>query len=736
LLPETPFLGVAAARLAVTAGAILASAVASIGCSGPSASSSPDSPTFTRDIAPIVFTRCAACHRPGEAGPFPLLTYADVRQRARQIAEVTSSRYMPPWKPEPGHGEFIGERRLTEAQIATIRRWVERGAPEGDLADLPAAPSFPQGWQLGTPDLVVSMPAPVEVPADGADRFRTVLVPVRIEAQKYVRAVEFRPGNPRAVHHAMVRIRTPQSALRDPQAASGAARPAVRVIDAEGMLGSEEDIISPDGHVLGWAPGYSPTVMPDGMAWRIEPGTDLAIELHLQTTGKPEQVQSTVGLFFTSEAPTRAPFGLQLGSYTLDIPPGARDYVVEDRYELPVDVVLHAVYPHAHYLGKDLRAFAVTPDGREQSLIWIRDWDFNWQNAYRYRSPIQLPRGTIIRMRYTYDNSAANPRNPSSPPKRVRYGGQSSDEMANLWMQVEPANPRDLSLLRSHYDRKSAERDLEGFAMLARERPGHAGIRRALGAAYLRLGRVDEALPTLREAVRLEPRDATARYNLGHVLLAKGEVAEAAAQFREAARLEPSFAEAHNNLGALLRQSGDLAGAERAFLAAIEAAPDYAPAHSNLGATRRRRGNSTGAARALETAVRLDPASADAHLNLGLVYQQMDDRPAATRHLRRAIELRPSGHEAYNALAWLLATAPDSTPAARAEAVALAERAAALTEGRDASVLDTLAAAAAGAGDLARAAAIAERAVQAAAAAGQRQLAADIERRLQTYRRQ
>ncbi|HZA35338.1 MAG TPA: tetratricopeptide repeat protein, partial [Vicinamibacterales bacterium] len=464
-----------------------------------------------------------------------------MKRRAREVADVTASRYMPPWMPEPGHGDFIGERRLTDAQIATLRRWVEGGAPEGDARDAPKPPSFPQGWQLGTPDLVVAMPAPIDVPAEGLDRFRTVIVPFRIDGPKSVRAVEFRPGNPRAVHHAMVRLVRSGAGSRIPD-------PGRRIIETEGMLATEEDIISPEGHVLGWAPGYSPTVVPTGMAWRLDSSSALAIELHLQTTGRPEQVQSAVGLCFTNEAPTRTPFGLQLGAYTIDIPPGARDYVVEDRYELPVDVLLHAIYPHAHYLGKDIRAFATLPDGTERSLIWIRDWDFNWQNAYRYQSPVRLPRGTILRMRYTYDNSAQNPRNPSNPPKRVRYGGQSGDEMANLWMQVEPTNAGDLSALRADYERKSAERRIAGFELMVRDQPRNAGFRRALGTTYLQLGRVDGALEALRAAVRLEPRDATARYNLGHALAAKGERAEALAEFREAARLQPSFAEAHNNV--------------------------------------------------------------------------------------------------------------------------------------------------------------------------------------------
>jgi tetratricopeptide (TPR) repeat protein len=702
-------------------------------CSRPSRDTPDAEPTFTRDVAPIVYKECATCHRPGEAAPFPLLTYADLKGRARQIAEVTESRFMPPWMPEPGHGAFVGERRLTDAQIATLQRWVERGAPEGDAGDLPAMPEWPAGWQLGTPDLTISMPAPVTAPADGPDLFRTVILPLPTDRVRYVRAVEFRPGNPRAVHHAMVRlVRDPQTTAGDPGSGSRTAAGGMRIVESTSML-AEGDIASPDGHVIGWAPGYSPTEAPRGMAWRLEPGTSAAIELHLQPTGKPEDVQASVGLFFTDEAPLHAPFGLQLGSYTIDIPPGDASYVVEDRYELPVDVELHAIYPHAHYLGKDIRAFATLPDGTEHSLIWIKDWDFNWQNAYRYRTPLRLPRGTIVRMRYTYDNSAANPRNPSSPPVRVRYGGQSSNEMGNLWMQVVAA-PSDLARLREDYAQKSAQRQIAGYEQLAAEQPESAGVRRALGAAYLRVGRMADALKVLEASVRLEPGDATAHYNLAHAFAAAKRPADALRHFREAARLAPSFAEAHNNAGALLRQAGQALEAERAFRAAIAAAPEYAAAHNNLGAVRRARGDARGAIAALQDAVRLDPGFADAHFNLALAYQDVGDRPAATRHLRRVIELQPGNAQALNALAWLFATAPDATPTTVAESVRLAERAADLTGGRDASALDTLAAAYAAAGDLPVAIGAAERALQVAQASGETALAAGIARRLALYK--
>lgn len=321
-----------------------------------------------------------------------------------------------------------------------------------------------------------------------------------------------------------------------------------------------------------------------------------------------------------------------------------------------------------------------------------------------------------------------------NPPQRVRYGGRSTDEMGNLWLQVVAA-PQDVGLLREDYARKSAQREIEGYERLAKDQPAAGGIRRALGAAYLRAGRVPDAVGALTEAVRLSPRDATAHYNLAHALAASGRPVEALRHFRDAARLEPSFVEAHNNLGALLRQTGMLAEAEAAFRTAVVRQPGYAPAHNNLGSLRRARGDLRGAAAALEEAVRLDPSYAEAHYNLGLVYQERGERTGATRHFRRAIELQPQQPQGYNALAWLLATAPDRTPASSAEAVALAQRAATLTQGKDASALDTLAAAYAATGDLERAVAAAERALQVATQTGQAPLAAQISARLAAYRK-
>ncbi|HVD76873.1 MAG TPA: hypothetical protein VNH43_04655, partial [Vicinamibacteria bacterium] len=387
--------------------------------------------TFNRQVAPIVYRNCAPCHRPGEAGPFSLLSYADVRKRADQIARVTASRYMPPWPPEPGYGDLAGERRLGEDQIALLQRWVREGAPEGPPAEAPAPPRFTEGWQLGPPDLVVEMRDTYTVPAEGGDVFRNFVLPVppakgcersgidsreasggsrgrdaappcSMTTTRYVRALELRPGDKKVVHHANVLVDTTGSARR-----RDASDPGVGFAGMDVEL--ESDRFEPDSHFLFWKPGTAAVTEPPGMAWRLDEDTDLVLNMHLQPTGKPERIRPAVGLYFTDEAPTKFPMLLQLEhDGAIDIPPGENRFVVADHYDLPVDVEVLGVYPHAHYVGRDVQGFATLPDGTKKWLIWIRDWDFAWQAVYRFARPVFLPRGSRLEMRITYDNSAGN----------------------------------------------------------------------------------------------------------------------------------------------------------------------------------------------------------------------------------------------------------------------------------------------------------------------------------------
>ncbi len=391
-------------------------------------------PTFAREIAPIIYSNCATCHHSGGAGPFSLLTYEDVKKHARQIADVTRRRYMPPWPPESGYGEFEDERRLSDKQIQLISDWVRAGAPEGLVSAIPPAPQFAGGWQLGIPDLILTASRPFMMPAAGPDLFWNFVFKPGIRTTRYVRAIEIRPtgsGGTTNVHHANLLLDR-NGSVTHLETTPGSGFPGMDLV-------IDRNPFDPDSHFLFWKPGALPYSEPDGLSWRLDPGNLLVLNTHLQPTGKAEQVLPSVGLYFTDKPPNKFPILIQLEhDGALNIPPGDRDFLVSDDFRMPVDADVLAVYPHAHYLGKLLEGYATLPDGSRRWLIRIPDWDLNWQAVYRYRQPVFLPKGSVISMRYHYDNSSGNPRNPNSPPKRVRAGNQATDEMGHLWLQVLP----------------------------------------------------------------------------------------------------------------------------------------------------------------------------------------------------------------------------------------------------------------------------------------------------------
>jgi tetratricopeptide (TPR) repeat protein len=488
--------------------------------------------TYNHDIAPLVARYCAPCHRPGESGPFPLLTYEDVSKRAAQIAAVIHSRYMPPWLPEHGYGEFAGELRLTDRQIQTIADWVAQGAPRGEGEPVSASPIESP---LGKPDLVVQAEHAFTVPASGSDVYWNFVFRPAIEKTRYIRAVEIDPGNRQVVHHANL--------LVDRLAAQPAA----------GFPGMDLAIMrspfDPDGNFLFWKPGSTPHVEPDGFAWRLDPGNELVLNVHMHSSGKPEEVRPSIALFFTEVAQSRFPLLVQIeNDEALDIPAGARDFTVADDFRLPLDADILAVYPHAHYLGKRLEAYATLPDGSRKWLVRIPDWDSNWQAVYYYREPLFLPKGSVISMRYHYDNSAANVRNPNHPPRRVEAGNQSTDEMAHLWLQVLPHGAG---------DRRRELREAVMRHRLAKE-PNDFTARMNLGALMLSRLRPQEAVGMLEAAVRLDPARADARNMLGLALVQTGRTREAAAEFSLAVKANPDFFSARANLAAVELKLGAL----------------------------------------------------------------------------------------------------------------------------------------------------------------------------------
>jgi tetratricopeptide (TPR) repeat protein len=523
--------------------------------------------TYNRDIAPVVARYCAPCHRPGDSGPFPLLTYEDVRKRAEQIAAVTRRRYMPPWLPEHGYGDFAGELRLTDRQIETITDWVAQGSPrgEGEALSVTAEES-----PLGKPDLVVRAEHPFTVPASGDDVYWNFVfrpdIGTNVEKSRYVRAAEIDPGDRAVVHHANL--------LVDRMASQPAA----------GFPGMDLAIMrspfDPDGSFLFLKPGNAPDVAPDSFAWRIDPGNELVLNVHMHPSGKPEEVQPSIALYFTDQAPSRFPLLVQLeNDKALDIPAGARDFTVADDFRLPLDADILAVYPHAHYLGKLLEAYATLPDGSRKWLVRIPDWDPNWQAVYNYREPVFLPRGSTISMRYHYDNSAANARNPNHPTRRVTAGNQSADEMAHLWLQVLPRGAGD------------HRRELQEAVMQHR--------------------------------LAKDPNDFTARMNLGALMLSRLKPQEAAGMLEAAVKIDPGRVEARNMLGLALAQTGRVREAAEQFSLAVKANPDFFSARANLAAVELKLG-----------------AFDDAIANLKILAAAQPENETIRKRLAEAIEAR------------------------------------------------------------------------------------------------
>jgi hypothetical protein len=437
---------------------------------GQSGGPAPASITFSEHVAPIVFAHCTPCHRTGEAAPFPLTSFADVRPMARRIATVTRSKLMPPWKAAPTDYAFANARGLADDEITTIERWVAGGMLEGDRAKLPPLPVFADGWTLGPPDLVVKMPEPFDVPATGPDVYRSFVIPLNVTQDTWVRAVDFRPSARAVVHHSLFFLDATGSARErdagDPLPGFAGGMGGGRLLAGGGRGGGLGALLNRDGAVQaaargtgslgGWTPGGQPMALPEGLAFPVSKGSDLILSTHFHPSGSVAREQSTVGLYLTTTPPQQGFAGIQLpplfGALEgLDIPAGDAGYTIEDTFTLPIDVRAFQVGAHAHYRGKEMILTATLPDGASRTLLWIKDWDFSWQEQYRFRDLVTLPKGTVLHATVRYDNSAGNPRNPVSPPVRVTWGEESADEMGSISLQVVAARPAELPTLRQAY---------------------------------------------------------------------------------------------------------------------------------------------------------------------------------------------------------------------------------------------------------------------------------------------
>jgi hypothetical protein len=541
----------------------------------------PETVTFNQHIAPIILEHCTPCHREGMSAPFQLLTYEDTRRRAKQIKEVTESKYMPPWLPEPVEGGFKHERGLSEQQIRLIKSWLDTGSKEGDDIVPPSIPDWPEDWQLGEPDLVASMPNDYSLPAEGRDIYRNFVLKVPITKPLYVKELEFHPENARVVHHALIYIDSTRQSQRrdnaDPKPGFGG----MRVPMSAGM---------PEGQFLSWQPGKIYSKSDNSIPWMLQPGTDLVIQVHMNPTGKIEDFSCSVGLHFTETPPSSIPYKIKLTSLAIDIPSETSFYRVKDSMQLPVDVQLTRILPHAHYLCKRMEGYAIFPDGNKKRLILIKNWDFNWQGDYIYETPIKLPKGTVLHMDYTYDNSTGNLANPHSPPKKVTYGPESSNEMAELWFQF---------ILNSLEDRKKFKEKVRiknkqvliqfGQSTLGSE-TNDPDLLLITAQAHLAAGDQQAAFRAFSRVVQLDPKRFDAWFNIGTMLRSSGQDDAAKQAFGNVIRIDPNDAEAYGSLGIIFQEEGKLEPAEKCFRAALRLNPtDQIAANALLQILEKRR---------------------------------------------------------------------------------------------------------------------------------------------------
>ena len=376
-------------------------------------------PTYFKDVAPILQRNCQECHRKGQVGPFALETFEQARKRADDVAGVVEDRRMPPWKPTPGVGpKFKHDRSLSPAEIVTLTAWAEGGTPKGDPSAAPPATTFPEGWKLGTPDLVIEPSESFSIPATGDDIYRCYVIPTDLPEDVYISAIEYQPGNRQVVHHILSYMDTSREG---------------RKRDAEdpglGYSCFSGPGVEVHGDLGGWAPGNEPSRLPEGIGRSLPREADVIMQVHYHPDGKSQTDRSRVGLHFSRSPIKQTLHWAFAANPGLELPPGQADIVIKAKWTVPVDLEARAVTPHMHMLGREMSMSITYPDGRTRDLVKIDDWDFGWQNTYYFEEPIDLPKGSVVHVVAQYDNTELNPRNPNTPPKLVKWGEATTDEM-------------------------------------------------------------------------------------------------------------------------------------------------------------------------------------------------------------------------------------------------------------------------------------------------------------------
>ncbi len=430
-------------RLLTAAAALLVAATASA-----------QTPTFSKDVAPILYKNCTNCHRPGEIAPMSLLTYADARPWVRSIQTRITNGTMPPWHADPSYGAFANDRRLSASEKDTILKWIAAGAPEGDKNELPPQPKYADGWMIGQPDVVLTMQEDYAIPASGTVNYQYFEVPTNFTEDRWIQAFEVRPGNRAVVHHVIIYTRDPNAADRmraqaRQAAASGGQRPQPLISFAEGMdipagqtggpdlPPDQRRVVGPNdrpnpggftGSIGGYVPGNPARVYESGTATKLPAGASLVFQMHYTTTGKATTDRTSIGIIFAKEKPKVELHGAVLANGALHIKANDPNARVDAAMTVNRDIELYSILPHTHVRGKGWQYEAIYPDGRKETLLSVPHYDFDWQTDYIYRTPVKIPKGTKIHATAWYDNSAANKSNPD-PSKDVWWGDQTWEEM-------------------------------------------------------------------------------------------------------------------------------------------------------------------------------------------------------------------------------------------------------------------------------------------------------------------
>ena len=587
--------------------------------------------TFARDVAPIVFDKCATCHHPGEAAPFSLLTYDDVRRRAKQIVDVTQKRFMPPWLPTEGEEQFVGARRLTDRQLETLQQWADAGTPRGNDSEMPATPVFTDGWQAGLPDLVIESPA-FKLPSGGGDVFRNFVMATHLDSPRWIRSIELRPENPRVTHHARLGVdRSGESFRRE----SNDGQPGYA-----GMAWGQD----PDGQLVIWAPGMVAKPAAPGIAWRLYPDTCLVLHTHMQPSGKPEVIRFRIGIHFAETPPEQHPAILRIGSCDIDIPAGEARQVISGQYVLPIDVDVHSIFPHAHSLCRAVHAVAELPDGSREPLISIERFDENWHQSYEYRRPVRLPRGTRLSTTFAYDNTDANVRNRNHPARRVVYGSNVNDEMADVYLQVTAVHPDQRAVLMEHYKKYELQSQIVGLTKSLDIYPDDPWILEGIAACDVGLGKPNDAVAMLQRRLKTSPVAVFPVASLGMALCAGGDYSRAEMELRRATSLDDKYALAWLGLGRALAAQKQTESAEQAFREAAKLTPSLLDARLALVDVLIGRGRLEEAATACSAIVSDSPDMANVCLKLAEIRAKQRRYDESLNDCAKAQKLAPYTH--------------------------------------------------------------------------------------------